>query len=105
MIALPAFPVHSAIYGVSGNGYTARLLRQPAGGESVNKQDSHFFNFFSLVLGILITVAILIFAFARHVGASTQVQQLREESLQVEAVGARTEPFARVAVAGADNSA
>jgi cytochrome c5 len=34
----------------------------------VSKQDSQFFNVFSLVLGILIVIAILLFALARGVG-------------------------------------
>lgn len=62
-------------------------------------------NHFSLVLGILITIAILLFVFARLVGAATQVQHVRAEKLGVQAVDARVRPFAQVAVAGADNSA
>jgi cytochrome c5 len=62
-------------------------------------------NHFSLVLGILITIAILLFVFARMVGASTQLQHIKAEQMEVHAVDARTKPFAQVAVAGADNSA
>ena len=42
----------------------------------MSKQDSHFFNNFSLVLGILVAVTIGLFAFARHVGASHQGKQV-----------------------------
>lgn len=70
----------------------------------MSKQDTHFFNMFSLVLGILITIAILLFALSRCVG-SRQTEHLRADSLQQKAVASRTEPFAKVAVAGQDNSA
>ncbi|HZF27275.1 MAG TPA: c-type cytochrome [Steroidobacteraceae bacterium] len=62
-------------------------------------------NHFSLVLGTLITIAILLFVFARMVGAATQLQHVQAEQMEVHAVDARTKPFAQVAVAGADNSA
>ncbi|HEY7378115.1 MAG TPA: c-type cytochrome [Steroidobacteraceae bacterium] len=69
------------------------------------KQDAKFMNHFSLVLGILITIAILLFVFARMVGAATQAQHVKAEQMEMHAVEARTRPFAQVAVAGADNSA
>jgi cytochrome c5 len=68
-------------------------------------QDAKFMNHFSLVLGILITIAILLFVFARMVGASTQVQHVKAEQMEMHAVDSRTQPFAKIAVAGADNSA
>jgi cytochrome c5 len=87
-----------------GIGYTARLSRL-ASGADVSKHDSHFINYFSLVLGILITVAILLFALARVVGGSTQGMQVKTEALQMASIDDRTRPFARVAVAGEDNAA
>jgi cytochrome c5 len=71
----------------------------------LSKHDSHFTNYFSLVLGILITVAILLFALARVVGGTTQGVQVKAEALQLASVNERTRPFARVAVAGEDNAA
>jgi cytochrome c5 len=71
----------------------------------MSKQDSHFFNNFSLVLGILFAVTIGLFAFARHVGASNQGKQVTTDPRYVESVEARLQPVARVAVAGQDNSA
>jgi cytochrome c5 len=71
----------------------------------VSKQDSRFFSIFSAVLGILITVAILLFVFAKVVGTGSQVQQVESDALRIAAVDERTRPFARVAVAGQDNSA
>jgi cytochrome c5 len=71
----------------------------------MSKQDSHFFNNFSLVLGILFAVTIGLFAFARHVGASNQGKQVTTDPRYLESVEARLQPVARVAVAGQDNSA
>jgi cytochrome c5 len=80
-------------------------LKRAGGGERVSKKDTHFFTSFSLVLGILIAVAVLLFALAKVVGTSSQVEQLKTEALQIAAVDERTRPFARVAVAGQDNTA
>jgi cytochrome c5 len=71
----------------------------------MSKQDSHFFNNFSLVLGILVAVTIGLFAFARHVGATRQLAQVTQDPRYVESVEQRLQPAARVAVAGQDNSA
>lgn len=71
----------------------------------MSKHDIHFANHFSLVLGILITVAILLFALAKVVGSTTQGLQVKTDALQVASVDERTRPFARVAVAGQDNAA
>jgi cytochrome c5 len=71
----------------------------------VSKQDTHFFNMFSLVLGILITVAILLFAFSRVVAGRTQEQQVMVEQQYLREVESRLKPEGRVAVAGQDNSA
>jgi cytochrome c5 len=71
----------------------------------VSKQDTHFFNVFSLVIGILVVVAILLFALARVVAGHTQGQQIFAEQDYVKAVEQRLQPMARVAVAGQDNSA
>jgi cytochrome c5 len=70
----------------------------------VSKQDTHFFNVFSVVLGLLVAFAILMFALARYVGKHEQsAQVLKEPMLQAsieERVGSP-----RVAIAGEDNSA
>ena len=71
----------------------------------MSKQDSHFFNNFSLVLGILFAVTIGLFAFARHVGANNQGKQVTTDPRYVESVEQRLQPVARIAVAGQDNSA
>jgi cytochrome c5 len=71
----------------------------------VSKQDTHFFNVFSTVIGLLIVIALGIFAAARVVAGHTQEPQVLSDAMYVAAVDQRTRPFAKVAVAGADNSA
>ena len=71
----------------------------------MSKQDTHFVNTFSLVIGILVAIAILIFALARVVASHTQDQQVLEESQYLKSVDNRVQPFAREAVAGQDNAA
>jgi cytochrome c5 len=71
----------------------------------MSKQDSHFFNNFSLVLGILVAVTIGLFAFSRHVGATRQAAQVTTDPRYVTSVEERLQPVARVAVAGQDNTA
>src|SRR6185436_7690776 len=71
----------------------------------MSKQDSHFFNNFSLILGILFAVTLGLFAFARYVGASHQGKQVTTDPRYVESVEDRLKPIAAVAVAGQDNSA
>ena len=71
----------------------------------MSKQDTHFFNIFSMVIGLLIVVAILILAFARIVAGRTQEPQVRSDELYTASIHERLAPFAREAVAGQDNSA
>ena len=71
----------------------------------MSKQDSHFFNNFSLVLGILFAVTLGLFAFARHVGADHQGKDVTNDPRYVASVEDRLKPVAAVAVAGQDNSA
>jgi cytochrome c5 len=71
----------------------------------VSKQDTHFFNVFSVVLGLLVAFVIIVFAIARHVGKTEQTPVVHEDPLLVQTVAERLTPPARVAVAGQDNSA
>jgi len=66
--------------------------------------DTHFFNSFSLVLGILILFAIILFGVARSIGADTQVKEVLLDPLHLKGVQQNIAPFAHVAVAGKDNS-
>jgi cytochrome c5 len=67
--------------------------------------DTHFFNSFSLVLGILILVAIILFGVARSIGADSQGEHVLLEPLRLKELRQNIAPFAHVAVAGTDNSA
>ena len=71
----------------------------------MSKHDSQFFNVFSVVLGLLVTFALLVFALARYVGQQTQSASVLEEPMQQQSVASRTAIPARVAVAGQDNAA
>jgi cytochrome c5 len=71
----------------------------------VSKKDSQFFNVFSLVLGILVAIAIVLFGVARAVGHNTQSVHVLEDYKYVGEVAERVKPLVRVAVAGQDNSA
>jgi len=67
--------------------------------------DTHFFNSFSLVLGILVAIAILLFALARSVGGDAQAHTVAIDPLLVKKVHDNIEPVAHIAIAGQDNSA
>jgi cytochrome c5 len=72
---------------------------------NTESSDTHFFNSFSLVLGVLIVFAIVLFGVARSIGANNQGEQVLLEPLHLKAVQENTAPFAHVAIAGKDNSA
>ncbi|MFO1503464.1 MAG: c-type cytochrome [Steroidobacteraceae bacterium] len=71
----------------------------------MSKQDTQFFNVFSVVLGLLVVCCIVIFALARFVGKHNQNAALLSDPLEQQSVAARIALPARVAVAGQDNSA
>jgi len=71
----------------------------------VSQQDTHFFNVFSLVIGLLVAIAICIFALARIVASHTQDLQVLTEADYSKSVAARIAPLSQEAVAGQDNSA
>jgi cytochrome c5 len=66
--------------------------------------DSHFFNSFSVVLGILIVFAIILFAAARAIGKKQLADQMADP-LRIAAVEQNIAPLAHLAIAGKDNSA
>jgi cytochrome c5 len=72
---------------------------------NTESSDTHFFNSFSLVLGVLIVFAIVLFGVARSIGADTQGEAVLLDPLHLKEVQQNTTPFARVAIAGKDNSA
>ncbi|HJS90494.1 MAG TPA: c-type cytochrome [Steroidobacteraceae bacterium] len=71
----------------------------------MSKQDSHFINMFSLVIGILVAIAIVFFVVARGIGGSTEAQEAISEPDYVKNVEARIAPVEQEAVAGQNNAA
>lgn len=74
-------------------------------GQIVSKQDTHFFNVFSLVIGLLVGVAIFLFALSRIVAGQTQERHVYAEPDYLASVTDRIRPFTREAIAGQDNAA
>jgi cytochrome c5 len=70
-----------------------------------DSSDTQFFNSFSLVLGILVAFAIVLFAVARSIGADNQGEHVLLDPLHIKDMQKNIEPFAHVAIAGKDNSA
>lgn len=70
----------------------------------MSKQDTHFFNVFSVVIGLLVVVALVLLALARGIGERTQVPDTFADKSYVQGVEDRIRPLVRVAVAGRDNS-
>jgi cytochrome c5 len=71
----------------------------------VSKQDTHFINMFSLVIGVLVAFAIVLFVVARAIGASTQGKEMMGEADYYRSVEARVAPVEQEAVAGQNNAA
>jgi cytochrome c5 len=71
----------------------------------VNKNDTKFVNVFSLVIGVLVAVAIVLLFLARSVAARTQGKAVYDDPAYVASVLQRVEPVGQEAVAGQDNSA
>jgi len=71
----------------------------------VSKQDSQFITVFSLVIGILVAITILLFALARAVASRTQEVDVYKDPIYLASLQHTTGPMAQEAVAGQDNSA
>jgi cytochrome c5 len=71
----------------------------------VSKQDNHFINMFSVVIGILVAIAIVFFVVARAIGASSESKEMLGEPVYYHSVEARIAPVAQEAVAGQNNAA
>jgi len=72
---------------------------------SVSKQDTHFINMFSLVIGALVAIAIIFFVAARAIGAHMEAAEARSGPDYYKSVEARVAPFGQEAVAGENNAA
>ncbi len=71
----------------------------------MSKQDTHFINMFSLVIGVLVAFAVVLFAVARFIGASTQGKEMMGEPDYQKSVETRIAPVSEEAVAGQNNAA
>ena len=87
------------------NRYNPRPSWTDVGTSRVSKHDDHFFNTFSIVIGSLVFITIVLLSIARHIGIPFEEARAASDSLVAATVAERTAPIGRVAVAGADNSA
>lgn len=71
----------------------------------MSKQDDHFFNVFSTVLGILVAITIFLFVLAKLVGGAMTRQHVASDPILQAEVAERVRAFGQVAIAGQDNSA
>ena len=71
----------------------------------MSKQDTHFINMFSLVIGVLVAFAIVLFVVARSMGASIEGKQVMSGPDYFNSVAARVAPVQQEAVAGQNNAA
>jgi cytochrome c5 len=90
-------------------GSRAAILRARTGAAPtdaiVSKQDTHFFNVFSLVIGLLVAITVVLFALARAVASHTQEVDVLTEPEYTRSVASRLASPVGEAVAGQDNSA
>jgi cytochrome c5 len=70
----------------------------------VSKQDTHFVNTFSMVIGLLVLVAIGIIVLARTIAAHTQETDSIEQRDFAKSVAMRIQPLSQEAVVGQDNT-
>jgi len=70
----------------------------------VSKQDTHFVNTFSMVIGLLVVVALCLIALARTVAAHTQDTDVVEQRDFATSVASRIEPLSQEALVGHDNT-
>ena len=69
------------------------------------EHDDHFFNVFSVVIGILVAITIALFVLARIVGYDLQGQHVKDDAPVRASIAERIAPIGKVAVAGQDNAA
>ncbi len=73
-------------------------------GANVSKQDTHFVNTFSMVIGLLVLIAIGIIVLARTVAGHTQEVDSIEQRDFAKSVAMRIEPLSQEAIVGQDNT-
>jgi cytochrome c5 len=67
--------------------------------------DKKFFDRFTLVLGVCIGIAVILYVLARIVARDTQEAEVQGSAEMRRAINERIAPIAKVAVSGQDNSA
>ena len=70
----------------------------------MSKQDSQFFNMFSIVIGGLVALALVLFAIARSIGVPFEEARAEADSAVSAQIAERIGPVGKLAVAGQDNS-
>ena len=68
-------------------------------------QDKHFFDTFTLVIGLLVLIAFGIYFGSKAIASRTQDKQVVQDPTVTNQVAERLDPVAKVAIAGKDNSA
>lgn len=71
----------------------------------MSKHDDHFFNTFSVVIGTLVAITLLLIGLARSIGIPFEEAKTASDEVVTAAISARTAPVGKVAVAGQDNAA
>ena len=71
----------------------------------MSKQDTHFINMFSLVIGVLVAFAIVLFVVARSMGGRIEGEQVKSMPDYYKSVASRVAPVQQEAVAGQNNAA
>ncbi len=71
----------------------------------MSQQDRQFFNMFSAVIGVLVTIAVVLFGIARSIGMPFEAARTAADSAVAARVAENTAPIGHVAVAGQDNAA
>ncbi len=71
----------------------------------MSKQDTHFINMFSMVIGGLVAIALLFFIVARFIGSDLEGKEMRSGPEYLKSVAGRVTPFEAEAVAGQNNAA
>jgi cytochrome c5 len=71
----------------------------------LSKHDSKFFNTFSVVIGLLVALTLVLIGIARTIGDPFEAARAADDKGLHQLVADRTQPVGPVAVAGHDNSA
>lgn len=70
----------------------------------MSQQDDHFFNTFSVVIGGLVALAIVLIFIARSIGYPFEQARIEDDQKMAEVVDSHIAPLGQLAVVGQDNS-